>query len=178
MPEHNKKLENEFSFSGFCWFKAVIIGVTYVMLLYTTSSSSPEVAFLLLFSEKNWIFDLLVGIISQFRLTMGRKQMLSILKFFHGIWNFFEIFLRLCFAFWILSIADLSKKTRFVVLTMFSCSFEIWKKLFADGIFHSFSMNALISSQPGNSNNSPIYLPFNFLKTFEPPTRQKLFGAL
>ena len=61
---------------------------------------------------------------------------------------------------------------------MFRCSFEIWKKLFAEGIFNSFSMNALIRSQPGNSNNSPIYLPFNFLKTLIPPTRQKLFGAL
>ena len=97
------------------------------MLLYTTSSPSPEVACLLLFSEKNWIFDLRVGILSQFRLTMGRKQILSILKVFQGIWNFFEIFLRLCFAFWFLSITDLSKKTRFVLLTMFRYSFEIWK---------------------------------------------------
>ena len=109
---------------------------------------------------------------------MGRMQSLSILNFFKGIWNFSEIFLWLCIAFWLLPIADLSKKTRFLVFTTFRWSFGNWKNIFADGIFHSFAMNALIRSRLRNSNKSPIHIPFIFLETFEPLERQPLFGAL
>ena len=162
MPKHNKKLENEFSFSGFCWFKAVIIGVSYVMLLYATSSSSPEVAFLLLFSEKTEFSICESGSCFNFVWQWAENKTYRICNFSREyetlFWDLFAIVLCLLVPFDSLFI----KKTRFVVLTMFRCSFEFWKELLADGIFHSFSMNALIRSQPETSNKSPIYLPFNF----------------